>query len=841
MTQGAAAQTGLALEGVLVTGVRASAESGQERKREAGGIVDGVVAADLYRLPDLGVGDAVQRIVGVQVARDRGDGTSFAVRGLTQIETLLNGREVFTAGSGRGLDLSDVPSEMLASIDVYKTASAEQLDGGLGGSVDLRTRRPLDTAGDATVVSARRLYGDLVHRSAPQASVLFSRRRRDPAGGELGLLVNVVAQDRAWREDQKSTGAPVARSDLVPGSTVFVPAGTSETVSVGTRRRLGGSAVLQWRPTPTTEIHAEAHATELRTRQDSNQINVSAGTGVVPGSVSLFDGTRDVRQVTWTDAPVSVLGFARDTLDRTRQVAVGGLHDEDRWRWSADLSRTSSSNRLYFSGPIYAATAAEFEHDLSGPVPATRVSGLDWQDPGSVRLVGLAYRLRPFQGSLTAARVDGHFAADAGALQAVAFGWRHALRRADNAPGLVFGDVPVTGPGGAPVAGALQPSPDGDFLGGRAPSVGGSVVTDLGAARDAGALREAYGVTAPLPTAGDPLGVWGLRERSEALYLRTDWASAAPGVDGQVGLRAVHTRTRLRGYQTQPGRNGVADISAETADTQWLPSATLRQQLRGGWQWRIAASRTVSRPNFDQLSPSLRLLRNPVDPTLNQGTAGNPELQPVTSWNLDLAAEQLADPAHGMALTLFWKRVDGFIANASQPEVYGGETYLVSRPYNSNPARLRGAEASWQAFADGLQGPWRGLGVQANLTVIDSRTYDPRLGREVPLQNLSRRSANLIGLYEQGPWRARLAWNWRSDFVSGLNSVVGLGAVPVYVRAHGWWDGALAWTWRERATVALEVGNLTRTLRRADLGTPTRPQSAWVNDRQLGVSLSLQL
>ena len=256
------AQDGLQLERVVVTGARASAESAQARKREGRGIVDSVLAADIHKLPDLGVGDAVQRITGVQVARDRGEGTAFAVRGLAQVETTLNGREVFTAGSGRTLDLSDLPSEMLSGIDVYKTTSAEQLEGGLGGSIDLRTRRPFDFAGDASVLSVRRLHGHLVRRSADQASLMLSRRTRADEGGEFGLLLNVVMQDRAWREDLKGTGAPVGRGDLVPGTTVWAPSSTSETVSLGTRRRLGGSALLQWRPMPATEVYAELHAAD---------------------------------------------------------------------------------------------------------------------------------------------------------------------------------------------------------------------------------------------------------------------------------------------------------------------------------------------------------------------------------------------------------------------------------------------------------------------------------------------------------------------------------------------------------------------------------------------------
>lgn len=837
----APAQDGLQLERVLVTGTRASAESAQERKREARGIVDSVLAADIHKLPDLGVGDAVQRITGVQVARDRGEGTAFAVRGLAQVETTLNGREVFTAGSGRTLDLSDFPSEMLSGIDVHKTASAEQLEGGLGGSIDLRTRRPFDFSGDATVLSARRLHGHLVRRSADQASLMLSRRARADEGGEFGLLVNVAVQERAWREDLKGTGAPVGRSDLLPGTTVWAPTSTSETVSLGTRRRLGGSALLQWRPLPATEVYAELHAAELRTRQDSHQVNVSAGSGFVPGSVALFDGTSDLRSITWTNAPVSLLSFARDTLDRTRQLAVGGRHDSERWSWSADLSHTKSINRLFFSGPIHAATAAEFRHDLSGGVPSTGVAGTDLLDPANLRVTGLAYRVRPFEGSLSATRVDGRWQAGHGMLESVALGWRRADRRADNAPGLVNGDVALAGLTAADTPGRVQPSPFGDFLDGRAPSVGGFLIADLGDARDPAALRQAYGVEAPLPTTGDPLGVWHIRERSDAIYLRGDLSAPAQRIDAQLGLRAVHTRMRLDGYRTLPDTGDVAPLQADTAATDWLPSATLRQVLANGWQWRAAASRTITRPNFDQLSPSLRLLRNPVDPTLNQGASGNPELRPVRSHNLDLAVEHLADTADAVALTLFWKRVDGFVASASLPETYDGQIYLVSRPYNSDPARVRGAEVSWLRFLDGPEGAWRGLGVQANYTLVDSTTPDRRLAREVPLQNLSRHSLNLIGLYERGPWSARLAWNWRSRFLSGVSSIVGLGAQPVYTRAHGWVDGAIAWKLRERVTLTLEGSNLTRTLRRADLGTPTRPQGAWVNDRQLGVSLSLQL
>lgn len=96
----------------------------------------------------------------------------------------------------------------------------------------------------------------------------------------------------------------------------------------------------------------------------------------------------------------------------------------------------------------------------------------------------------------------------------------------------------------------------------------------------------------------------------------------------------------------------------------------------------------------------------------------------------------------------------------------------------------------------------------------------------MPLQNLSRHSANLIGLYEAGPWSARLAWNWRSRFASGSSSIVALGAFQATTRGYGWLDASLRWRAGERASWSLDAGNLLGTLRQSSFGVPTRPQSA---------------
>lgn len=831
------------LERTVVIGVRASLASAQQIKRDAFEIVDAVIADDINKLPDFSVTDALQRITGVQIARDRGDGTGTAIRGLTQMETTLNGREIFTAGNGRNLEFADIPAEMVAGIHVYKTASADLIEGGIGGLVDLRTRRPFDFTARESVVSARRVESNLARAGANQFSGLWSDRWQTPGTGEWGLLVNLTRQDRAWREDQKSSGVPVVRSDLIPGLSVTAPNSSSETTSIGTKRRTGGSAVLQWRPNDRLELYAEAAYAQFETRQDSYQINVSASPTFVAGSPQLFPGTTDLARITWTNAPISVLSFARDTIDRTQQAAVGGSWSSDTLTVKTDLSYAKSFNYLFFSGPVLGGTAAAFTQDVSGSVPATSVSGTDLADPQNFRFSSMAYRTRPFTGRLAVGRLDLEQQLSGDLVSAVKAGYRFARRDANNTPGLIFADAAVPGsPSAASLPGRVITNPFGDFLGGDVQSLSGYVLGSLDMARDPQALRSAFGITAPIPAGGSPLGLWEIVEETQAAYLMADLKAAGLPIDGNVGVRVVATHEAVRGSRSAPtaGSGAIVPIQVDSRYVDVLPSANLRYLLGPDVIVRAAASKTVTRPNFDQLSPSVTLVRNSVDPTLNQGGAGNPDLAPIRSRNLDLALEKYASPTTSIHATAFVKRVDGFVISQSSPEIYDGESYLVSRPHNGAVGRVRGLEVGYQQFFSALPGAWRGLGLQANYTYVDGATDDPVTNASVPLPNLSRNSGNLIGLYELGPVSARVAYNWRGRFFTGITNVARLGPVNAYTQGYGWLDASLRYRATPHLTLAVEGNNLLATRRVSYYGVQTRPQSAWANDVQIGVSATLR-
>jgi len=234
------------------------------------------------------------------------------------------------------------------------------------------------------------------------------------------------------------------------------------------------------------------------------------------------------------------------------------------------------------------------------------------------------------------------------------------------------------------------------------------------------------------------------------------------------------------------------------------------------------------------------LVPNPITPSLNQGGAGNPELKPIRADNFDVALEKYVNPTTSVFVTAFLKKVDGFVTTVSSPEVHDGATYQVSRPRNSTPADIKGIEIGYQQFYDFLPGWLSGFGLQANYTYVDSETLDTTLGTKVPLQNLSRHSVNLIGMYERGNLSARIACNWRDQYLSGVTNVVGVGALPIYTRAYGWLDASIRYRFTDRISLAIEGTNLLRTMRRAYYGVETRPQGNWLNDRQLSATVTFR-
>jgi TonB-dependent receptor len=186
-------------EVIVVTGIRASLANSQDIKRDADTVVDAITAEDIGALPDRSVTEALQRVPGIAINRFAGsndpdhfsvEGSGVVVRGLNFVRSEFNGRTAFAAGvGGQALNFADVPSELLGSVIINKNATADMIEGGLAGTVNLNTRKPFDNNGFTLALSAEANYGDMAKEWTPTVSGLISNTW-DTDAGRFGILIS---------------------------------------------------------------------------------------------------------------------------------------------------------------------------------------------------------------------------------------------------------------------------------------------------------------------------------------------------------------------------------------------------------------------------------------------------------------------------------------------------------------------------------------------------------------------------------------------------------------------------------------------------------------------------
>jgi TonB-dependent receptor len=239
---------------IIVTGIRASLENAQNIKRNSDTVVDAITAQDIGALPDRSVTEALQRVPGVSINRFAGtndpdhfsvEGSGVVIRGLNFVRSEFNGRDAFSAGvGGQALNFADVPTELLGSVEIYKNATADMIEGGLAGTVNLNTRKPFDNRGFHLAFTAEANYGDFAEEWTPTGSILASNTW-DTDFGTFGLLgsasfsqiksradglqiTNFQTRDNTQVQFQNGNGVLVCRNPLPASSdtTLLPPGGT---------------------------------------------------------------------------------------------------------------------------------------------------------------------------------------------------------------------------------------------------------------------------------------------------------------------------------------------------------------------------------------------------------------------------------------------------------------------------------------------------------------------------------------------------------------------------------------------------------------------------------------
>lgn len=863
-----------AVEEIVVTGIRASLMSAQELKRSSDQIVDAIVAEDIGKLPDNNISEAVQRIPGVQITRRNGEGRSIAIRGLTQVKTLLNGREIFS-DTGRDLSLEEVPAEILAGVDVYKNPSATLVEGGLGGVIDLKTRKPFDFSEPTATVSARQNYYDTVDEYKPQFTGLISDRF-DTGAGEFGFLLGAAYLESANRQDGASvepfnarynfvdydgdgyfpgTAPPAATAD--PGDLVIVPNGAGNNIFTSERERTSINGMLQWKPSEAVEVYAEGIYNKYDFLQDAYGYFANRpASGIFPvagAPITYAPGTNIVQSAYFRDISFTNNTVATDRFAETKQFA-GGVHWSltDRLHLTADVAYTESEADTFESslriGNSRLRTATvpggpQMFLDVTTDVPTIALTGVSLR-PEDFYYIDSNKNHERLEGDSTAAFIETTYDLD-GPIKSVQLGVRYADRGVDRDRGTVNF---LPGAQAVPIAllpGALSGKIFDDYFDNTdTANLTNLPIPSFALARDTAAQCAAFGGTVCEPVF-DPINSYSQSEETSGVYGQATFDLELGGhrLDGNIGARYVKTDLSVVGFRS--GANGTtAPIDQDNSYSSFLPSLNVRYELRPDLFLRFAAAKQLTRPSFSDLSPNLTLT---VGTQGLSGSAGNPDLDPLKSKSADLSLEYYFSESGYTYASLFYKKVDGFIQRVvnetepvSLPDFPTYDTARVSRPQNGDDGTVKGYEIGGQSFFDFLPGAWSGFGVQANYTYIDSEVPGTIVGTTLPLTGLSKHSANGVLFYEYGKFRARAAYNWRDDYLDTAQGG-GAGSLPIFADAVGTLDASLGWRFSDHVDLSLDATNLTRSEYKTYFGDEFRPRAINVFDRRIGVVVRVTL
>jgi iron complex outermembrane receptor protein len=811
------------------------------------------------------------------------EGSGVSVRGLTYVRSEVNGRDAFSAGGGRSLGFSDVAPELMAGVDVYKNPSAEQVEGAIAGLVNLRTAMPFDFKGFKGSLGASTTYSDLNKKKGPTGTLLLSNRWNTPFG-EFGALVDFAHAKNPTRTDAVGIDPYFPHTNsrnpatYDRDATKWLPLGGGLRSQEFERTRRGDYAAFQWRPN--RDITTALTYFKTKYKEDLSERVVAssedkwyqqvAGTDVVYNDQGAFQsGT--ISNPTYGGSPFNSSRRINSRESGTRDLALNV-----QWRispaltWTNDFQHVRSTTQGFDADVSTGFILPNQSIDVTGDVPQIGLGSPQFMaDPKNYYWAYTQEALDHAKATQKTWRSDVKFAFDDPVLRDVRFGVRMADRDGENhkaqkfynwqaitfpwmegwqIPGVArlsdprfsgnaeLAQIPNFFDGKVNVPAILFPT---DALARDFPN-GWSAIH---AYHDVLCKEQGSTCTPWKPATFDtPSALNTQTEKTRAAYgqLRFGFDDLKYPIDGNIGVRYVKTSNTTHGYIAfEPtaidipsdapviGANTLINIakfetpqSSDTSYHNWLPSLNLRMKYSDKLQFRFAAAKSMSRPDFNQMQ-SLTTLNSAAnrtdtkDPVTLQrlrvlysgnnltGTSdGNPYLKPTTATNVDLTAEWYFAKAGSLTFSAFNKDIKDIVVSTNYgytvKDVNGVDrTFAVTHPVNGAHGFARGFEIAHQQYYDFVPDWLRGIGTQASWTYVSSERQldnpvpaafcagsdasnmnlsingcdtDGRPFGNTPLQGLSRHTINFAVMYEKNGLSARLAYNWRSRYLVAVNT-----------------------------------------------------------------------
>ena len=821
-----------AVDEVVVTGFRASLDKALDAKQNQVGAIDMIVAEDIADFPDLNLAESLQRVPGVVIARDAGEGRQISVRGLGPqfARVRINGVEAMSANGGtdaaggtnrgRNFDFNTFSSELFSNITVRKTASADTEEGSLGATVDLRTARPMDYDGFTMAGSVQMGYNDLNGDADPRAAFLVSNTFAD---GKFGALFSAAYTNRKLGDEGSSTvrwqnGAGTAA--FGPLDPTYVGTPTLAQINAAFRpriprydkyeheqERLGLTAGLQFAPNETTTLsldvlYAQYDAERNEQFLESHVFSTAGGTGI--GDVNTVDAVID-------DTNTLVYGIFNDV-----DVRSEARHDE----LSTEFTQVTLDGDFEFSDTFSAKALLGFaEANHENPVQTTllfdanNIDGYsyDFRDNNSLPLITYGatdvtapatwtlsqIRLRPQStiNSFQTASIDLKW--DVTDSFALKFGpqWKNyifkstEMRRSNGTTANQETVIPANAMG-APIANYSELTTFGSGLDVPSGTVRTWLIPDLNAAVDVLDLENAsiypMGIQ---PALGNNYEV---EEDDLGFYLQGDfsWEIGTGTLRGNVGVRYVETEQTSAGYTFTSGSPLLVEVSRKYDDT--LPSMNLVYDFSDTLLMRVGAARVMTRPNLANLNPGATVS---VSGNARTVTAGNPDLEPFEADAYDLAFEWYFAEESLLSVALFYKDIKSFVQTIRETRPFTGnplglpdsvavaacgttpgcspsENWDFNLPANTPGGELEGFEIAYQQPFTFLPGAWSNFGAILNYTGVESEIDYLNAAGQVTatasLTGLSEDAYNATLYYDDQKFSARIMAAYRSEYITTI-------------------------------------------------------------------------